>query len=523
MNDFSVAPQITIEIDGTPLESEIIQTIREIRIKQMLSAPTQCEILLPSAHEKLFSEILFKIGSDVHIKIGQIKKHLFYGHITAVEYLYSKFVNPLISIRAYDLLHQLRKHQPVRVHVHVNFQQLAQELTQDLGIQVLGGEITPVKSRLFQYNQSDFQLLHDVGESCGQYFFLNKDCLQITSLEGTNTDQVLTLGGNLFEAQFSLNAETITDSLTVTGWNLQRTTSHSKTIEASVARADVQNALVSSNFDFKSERTIVDYCAQDEDQADVVAQAEFDKHTIRQVTLKGVVEGNPELIPGVAVQVAGVATSLAGQYVLTEVIHSIDSEKGFISQISTSPPAPAHIKTGKNATIGIVSQVNDPDNLGRIKVCLPTYNSIETDWLEVLSLGAGSNKGQLIVPDVGDNVLLLFVNNEPSQSIVLGGLYGEKDLPGEIIKDGSVIRFVTQTPGNQRVSLDDSDDSIRLKTKSGHSINITPNKINITRDNGSFISLTNELISIHSESDLVIEAPGNSITFRSSRVDFEET
>lgn len=523
MSNFSVVPQIIIEIDGVPLENEIIRTIREIRVKQMLSIPTQCEILLPAAHEKLSSEVLSKIGSYIHIKIGQIKKHLFYGQITAVECLYSASVNPMIAIRSYDLLHQLRKRQPVRVHVQVNLQQLARELTQDLGIQIRGGEASPIKSRIFQYNQSDFQVLSDLGENYGQYFFLNKDCLQITSLEGINTDQTLTLGDNLFEAQFSLNAESKTDSITVTGWDTQRTTFHSRTIETSMTPVDVQNILVSSNFDFKSQRTMVDYCAQDENQADSAAQKEFDKRAIRQVTLKGVVEGNPDLTPGVAVQVRGVTTVLEGQYVLTEVNHSIDSEKGFISQIGTTPPSPTHINVNKNATIGIVSQVNDPDNLGRIKVFLPTYNNIETDWLEVLTLGAGSNKGQLIIPDVGDNVLLLFVNNEPVQSIVLGGLYGEKDLPNQIVKDGSIVRFITQTPGNQFFSLDDSDDSIRLKTKSGHTLSIKPNKITISRNNGSFISLTNELVSIHAESNLVVEAPGNSITFRASKIDFEET
>lgn len=522
MNNYSTVPQVTIEIDGTILANEIIQTIREIRVKQLLSAPTQCEILVPGAHEKLSAEILSKVGSFIHIKIGQLKDSLFYGQITAVEYLYNASVYPLIAIRSYDLLHQLRKRQPVRIHVHVNLQQLAQELTLDLGLKVEGGNTAPITSRLFQYNQSDLQLLYDLGESYGHYLFLNKDCLQITTLEGIETNQSLILGDNLFEARFSVNAETVTESMTVTGWNLQRTTSHTKTVQTSDVGINTHYVLDSSDFGTNGQRTLVDCSVQDENQAEAAAQKELGKRMRRQVTLWGVVEGNPDLMPGAAVQVMGVATSLEGQYVLTEVNHSIDPDKGFISQISTTPPAPADNKVIKNATIGIVSQVNDLDNIGRIKAVLPTYNNIETDWLEVLSLGAGSNKGQLILPDVGDNVLLLIVNGELAQSIVLGGLYGDKDLPAQVVKNGAIMKFVTQTPGSQSISLDDSEDTIRVETKNGHRINITPEEINIARNNGSFITLTDKLTSIHSESDLVIEAPGNSITFCGRKIDFEE-
>lgn len=523
MSNFSVVPPITIEVDGVPLENEIIRTIKEIRVRQLLSAPTQCEIIVPNAHFKLPTEILSKVGSFIQIKIGLEKNSFFEGQITAIEYLYTAAITPLILIRSYDLLHQLRKRQSVRVHIQVSLKQLAQEFTQDMGIQVIGGETAPTLSRLFQYNQSDLQLLSEVGGSCGKYFFLNNNCLNIVSLEGIDNYRTLTFGENLLEAQFSLNAETVTDSVTVTGWNVQRATTHSRTIETPTAPADVQKNLVSSKVNFKCQRTIVDYCASDDIQTDAAAQTEFDKHSLRQVTLRGIAEGDPGLIPGTVIHVNGVETAIAGKYVLTEVNHSIDSEKGFVSQISTIPPLSIQSRANKTATIGIVSQVSDPDNLGRIKVSLPTFNNVETDWLQVLSLGAGNNKGQLIVPDVGDNVLLLFVNNEPSQSIVLGGLYGEKELPKQIVKDGSIVRFVTQTPEGQSLTLDDSDNSIKFKSKNGHSINITPSKVNISRNNGSFISLTNELITIHSESDMVIEAPGNSMIFRASKIDFEES
>jgi len=522
MKPFSVVPHITIKVDGSEISSELIQTIHAIRINQILSAPSQCEIEVPEAHQQISTEILSKIGSLIEIKIDQYDSALFYGQITAVELAYNASSKPFISIRAYDLLHQLRKRQPIRTHNQVNLHQLAHDITHDMAITVKGGESTPTIPSLYQYRQSDLQILHEFGESYGQYFFLNNKELQFFPLSGTSKKESLKLGDNLLEVQFSINAETVTDSVTASGWNTQHATSHSMTAQQfdSVINNDFQ--LNSSDFSSDGKRTFVDHNIQNDQQAEIIAQKELDRHMVQQLTLWGVAEGNPFLTPGSAVQVVGVSANLEGKYVLTEVRHSIDPVKGYISEINTSPPRIEKTKQNKNAMIGIVSQVNDPDNLARIKVTLPTYNNIETEWLEVLSLGAGSNKGQLILPDVGDTVLLLNINNEPSQAIVLGGVFGENDLPKSVVENGIVKRFITKTAGNQKIYLDDEEASIKIETQTGHNIKLKPGKISIVHNNGSSITLSENNMTIHSETNLNIEAPGRSITFRGRKIDFEE-
>jgi phage protein D len=521
---YSTVPQIIIEIDGLTLAAEVIQTIHEIRIKQILSSPSQCEIILQESHESLSAEALSKIGATIHIQIGHQKQSLFYGQITAIEQHYTASIRPLIHIRAYDLLHRLRKHQPVRTHIKVNFHQLAKELTLDLGVTVLGNESAPITPRLVQYRQSDLELLSELGRSYGLYFFLNQYNLRITGLDGYETNEHLVLGKNLFEARFSVNADTATQSVGATGWNLQRTVSHAKKAQAANTKMPAHEFIDAARFGADKQRNIVDYNCENDYLAEINAQSELDRRIAQQVTFWGITEGNPNLTPGAAVQVSGAAAPLEGRYVLTETYHSISPDKGFISEINTAVPVFASVqpKTLKNATVGIVSQVSDPDNLGRIKVSLPTYNDIETDWLEVLIPGAGAGKGQLILPDVGDTVLLLFVNEEPAQPIVLGGLYGEKPLPNSVVDQGAIKRFVTQTAGRQSFLLDDTENSIRIETQNGHCISMTPAEIGITRNNGSSVTLTDDRMTIHSKTDLAIEAPGNSIIIRGKKIDFEE-
>lgn len=524
MKAYATVPLLSIAIDDVAISNEIIQTIHSIRIKQILSAPSQCEIVLPQAHEKFSSEMLSKISSLLKIKIHNHPQALFHGQITSIDYLYDAALMPLLVIRAYDLLHQLKKRQPVRTHVQVNMYKLAQELTKDLSVVIQGEDGPTLTPKLFQFKQSDLQLLYEFGEKNDQYFFLNDNQLSIFSLEGNGQVEALILGKNLFEARLVVNAETTTESVIATGWNMQEASSYVSSLQKAEVKNYSDSLFNSSNFKSDGQRTLVDCVAGDKGQSELIVRNTLSRLLKQQMTVWGVAEGNPALMPGVCVQLSGVVSALTNSYVLTEVTHTIDPSKGYLSEINSSPPPP-HVEKNhriNNATIGIVTQVDDPDGHGRVKVSLPSYNDVETEWLQVVCAGAGANKGQLVLPDIGDNVLLLIVNGEPAQSIVLGGLYGQQDLPFSVIEDGTVKRYITQTADKQSIILDDHEQSVKLQTKNGHSVYLAPKKIDITHKNGSCISLADDLMTIHSKTDLKIEAPGCSIIFRGKKIDFEE-
>jgi phage baseplate assembly protein gpV len=199
-----------------------------------------------------------------------------------------------------------------------------------------------------------------------------------------------------------------------------------------------------------------------------------------------------------------VASQLAGRYVLTEVTHLLDTEKGFVSEISTAPVPPAIRPKGTLMTLGVVTRVSDPENLGRVKISLPAYNNVETDWMSVLTVGIGARKGLVMLPDMGDEVLVLCAREDPAHGVVLGGLSG-KGPPDSGVEGNAVKRFAWLTPGGQLVRLDDSKKSLRLENADGSYLDITPQKV-----------------SLHSEGNIEIEAPGRSILIRGKAINFEE-
>ena len=169
----------------------------------------------------------------------------------------------------------------------------------------------------------------------------------------------------------------------------------------------------------------------------------LDHRAAREVVFRGVTSGDPALQPGTRVAVSGAGTHFNGQYALTAVTHTIDGGSGYLSELSTYPPPRLPTARRATVTLGIVSSVADGDDLGRVRVTLPAYRDIETEWLQVLSAGAGSGKGLTILPDVGDRVLVLFTHDLPSLGIILGGLWGAEGPVESGVRGGKIKESYT--------------------------------------------------------------------------------
>jgi phage baseplate assembly protein gpV len=248
-----------------------------------------------------------------------------------------------------------------------------------------------------------------------------------------------------------------------------------------------------------------DLVMPDGQHAQALAQSELDRRSAAEVIFRGTVAGDPRLRPGARVSVTGVAEQFAGDYSLTEVTHTIDGRVGYVSEVSTAPPPVRPRGRYAVVTKGVVTRVSDPDRRGLVRVALPTYGGVETDWIGVLSAGAGTGKGLVVLPDVGDQVLVLFVNEDPAQCIVLGGLFGVKGPPDAGVDGESVRRYTLLTGKGQKVQLDDTAGTIRLENLGGSYVELSPDKV-----------------LIHAATDLDLEAPGRAVVIRGSSIDFQK-
>lgn len=105
--------------------------------------------------------------------------------------------------------------------------------------------------------------------------------------------------------------------------------------------------------------------------------------------------------------------------------------------------------------VATVSDVNDPNGLGRIRVDYPWLGGTsESQWAPIAAPMAGGKRGMFFLPEVGDEALVAFDHGDISQAVVIGFLWNGRDLPPStsvrerVIRsvNGHTIRFLDSTP-----------------------------------------------------------------------------
>ena len=494
-------PAVQITVDGGLLPPAAHTTLASVRVARRLSLPAQCEIGF-AVRPGIDVSKAAPIGATIDVSVVGDTGRLFDGQVTAHEWVHGADGSAELRLRAYDGLHRLRKRQRVVGREAVTAGDLAGELAAEAGLGAKVEHDGPRWPVLVQHRQTDLELLHEVAERAGLWFVAVDGDLCLFSLEGFGDTVDLALHDTLLAARFDASADPACRSVTVTGWD--PVSAGDLTGEAGSARrghdatAEVGPDAVGAD----GERFLVDHPGPTADHLVATAQAELDRRVAREVTLTGTAEGDARLHPGRAVRVTGCHADVAGTYMLTETIHSVDGS-GYLAELSSAPPPPPGPPPGAATTVGIVLSADDPDGLGRVRLALPGYGAVETDWREVLVPGAGAGKGIVAIPDVDDRVLVLLPNGDPGASIVLGGLYGADRPVDPGIDGGAVKRWSMLTPGGQRVILDDTKGSMVIANRDGSSVVLTP-----------------EHVTVHAAADLTIEAPGKTMTLRANRIDF---
>src|SRR5262249_3527905 len=124
---------------------------------------------------------------------------------------------------------------------------------------------------------------------------------------------------------------------------------------------------------------------------------------------------------------------------------------------------------GNSVVIGKVTQNDDPDGLGRVRVSYPALgDDTEGWWARVATSAAGKDRGLLMMPVIGDEVLIAFEHDDVHKPYVIGALWNGKGKPGDLVQtDGSFVlasdKLVNVTSKGD-ISIK-SDGDYKLETK----------------------------------------------------------
>lgn len=172
------------------------------------------------------------------------------------------------------------------------------------------------------------------------------------------------------------------------------------------------------------------------------------------------------------------------------------------------------------AIIGIVTNNKDPEKLGRVKLKIPVrLGEKETDWARVASLMAGNDKGVYFLPEVGDEVLVIFNEGDIRQPFVIGSLWNNKEKPPQANENGkNEIKQIKSRVGHEiTISDNDSEGFIEIKTKNGNVVKIYDEgngKIELKDKSGAnkiLIDGDGKTIDIASDSSINVKSKTSSI------------
>jgi uncharacterized protein involved in type VI secretion and phage assembly len=163
----------------------------------------------------------------------------------------------------------------------------------------------------------------------------------------------------------------------------------------------------------------------------------------------------------------------------------------------------------------LVSDIRDPDGQGRVLVTLPWSpdpdNGRYEAWARVATFMGGNNRGSWFIPDVNDEVLIVFEAGDVRRPYVIGALWNGSDSPPESM-DGSGQNFlkVLRSRNGVKVTLDDTDgrEQLILETPGGQRMTLKdgPGAVEIVDSNGNSVKLETSGITVSAAAKVTINA-----------------
>jgi Rhs element Vgr protein len=230
--------------------------------------------------------------------------------------------------------------------------------------------------------------------------------------------------------------------------------------------------------------------------------------------------------PGNMVQLEGVGDRFKGKAFVTSVRHDIGkgtwdthiqfgldpTRYAFVHHDMNEAAAAGLVGAIKGLQIGKVVQLqDDPDGEHRIRVKVPVIsNDARGTWMRVSTLDAGADRGSFFRPEIDDEVVVGFINDDPRDAIVLGMLHSSARSAPITARDVNHEKGFT-TRSRMHLSFDDNDKKITIDTPGGNSIVLDESgmKIVITDQNSNKITMDTAGIKIESPFNVDITAGVN--------------
>lgn len=550
MPQSTYTPDIALTIQGQAAPVALMEDLLQVVVEESLHLPGMFTLMInnpyaPGQEDGKFwkHEDLFEIGTS--IKIGfkssatksqeyeeQIEDDVLEGEVTAIEAHFTSGSQAPIIVRGYDASHRLNRGRFNRSFQNMTDSDVVKKVIGEVGI--TAGTIDDSGAPhdyIFQENQTNMEFLRERAARNGFELFVQDGKLNFRK---PKVDESVSLKwlSDLHSFQVRVSSAEQVSNVEVRGWDYTQKqaivsiqSSESVLTETSYGSGkDTSSAFREKPSD--PTMIVVDQPVFTAEEADAIAQAIFDELGGEFVHADADAEGNPAIRPGRIVELQDMG-KYSGSYYVTEARHIL-RERVYTTEFSIrglrggdllSVLAPAsRPRAGQTLLVGIVTENNDPEGLGRVRVKCPTLTEDhESNWARVVAAGAGTQRGFHCLPEIDDEVLVAFEHGNIHRPYVIGGVWNGQDAPPDAVEDavsggqvrlrtiqtrtGHILQFIEEDKGGSKkgihlksvyghqVYLNDSDRTIEIKTNGGHTLTLNDQSREIAMSSTATIAI----------------------------------
>ena len=384
-----------------------------------------------------------------------------------------------------------------------------------------------IHKELVQYNTTDWDFMVTRAQASGKLCFVENGKISIIK---PNTDassiETVSFGSTMLDFDAEIDARNQVAKVSSYSWDY--TNQEIVEIEAkdpnvnlngNLSSADLSKTIELENYELRHGGNSGDVELQDWADAKLLFQQ------LSKVRGRVKFQGIPSVKTNTILTLEGVGNRFNGKAYVTGVSHQISegnwtidaqfglNPKWFSETVDINTPAASGITAAiKGLHIGIVTQLqDDPDSEERILVKIPIINNEEQGiWCRVAALDAGNNRGTFFRPEIEDEVIIGFINEDPNDAIILGML-NSSGKPAPLVASDDNHQKGIFTRSEMKILFDDEKKSITIETPAGKKIIIDEDagNIKIEDENSNVVTLDSNGIKMESAGKIELVASGD--------------
>ena len=472
-------------------------------------------------------------GTEIEISIGYHAKSniIFKGIIVKHAIRSEKSQHSSLTIDAKDKAFKLAKGRKSVGYTDQSDADIIKSIAQKCGYSSNDLDIenaTLNHKEMMQYNTMDWDFIVSRAEMNGMLVLTEENKLIIKKPD-TNQQPAkeITYGIDVLEFESEIDASDQLTQVKSHAWNYKdqtQTDSPDASIQfkesGNLKAEDLAGKMGGSGFDLYHSGNL------SADELKAWSNAQLLKSRLAKLAGIITIKGTTEIKVGQVIKLNGFSKRFNGNVLVTGIRHSYSetawqtdvqfglSEEWFYQQYAIIDKPAAGIIPGINGLqIGIVLQLeNDPDNEDRIKIKMPLVNMKDGIWARIASIDAGNERGAFFRPEINDEVVVGFLNDDPRFAVVLGMLNSNaKPAPLKASDANHEKGFISRS--KMKWIFNDDKKIITIETPNGKKIEINEdaNSMILSDENKNKISLTSDGILIESVKNISIKTLGGDV------------